>query len=225
MAISILKTSISPYLRRNLATSAGLSEKEITDSTIKTSGIGLATIGAGLAFPETVGIGIGVGLLELGITSPIFEKLGRFFPKSKDDSDTEDDQYTYFALKNPFQPCVQGPITEECIFRFCLQDHLFPALLEGMGGHSGSMPYLSIFATSCLFGRLHLANGNSKYFYMQSVEATISGMVYGWLYYRYGFASALAAHMSQNIMITLHSLHKEKKSQVDGQKDTASTKY
>lgn len=103
-----------------------------------------------------------------------------------------------------------GGVVEEVLLRFCLMTVLiwiFFKISKSKNTPSSIIVWLAIVIAAVLFGLLHLPATALIYTITPLVVAraiilnSIGGIVFGWLYWKKGFESAVIAHFSADIVL------------------------
>lgn len=108
-------------------------------------------------------------------------------------------------LKMPSIVCLGGPVVEEVCFRGCL----LPIFIRAIGQTNG------IMAVSALFGFSHLSNieddgkmsiSTHPQRIAQAVNATVTGVLLGYIYVYFGLFTAIGVHIGNNTSAyTIHT--------------------
>lgn len=91
---------------------------------------------------------------------------------------------------HPLIDIVFGPLSEEIEFRGLIQNFL--------KWTSGS-PQIAIALSASLFGTIHLVQGCKR----QAIDATMGGVMLGFLNYQFGLHAAITAHICNNLITTV----------------------
>ncbi len=166
-----------------------------------------AVLALGLAISPSIGLGIAIGIANLIIKIIIISNLDNILSRSENSNS----KYSNLLALHPYYVSFGGPILEECFFRGLLQplllsliSHLAPSLASTIFLSSGVSiaAIIAISITAIGFGLIHLLNShpNSD---IQAITCTISGLIYGLISLQYGLAATVAAHITNNMIVTI----------------------
>lgn len=114
-------------------------------------------------------------------------------------------KYTEYVKENFWEAAFVGPIREEIVFRGIVQsaleyavEKIFPHKEVNIFSRKIKLPaVISIVATSIIFGAQHYGSGMGA---LHVIHATVGGLEFGILKYKFNLAASIAAHVTSNIL-------------------------
>jgi membrane protease YdiL (CAAX protease family) len=161
-----------------------------------------------LLSPTFVLKGIGIGIVEYSFMS----LMGHAVIKICNLKNEKPSEYVKMVMRAPVWITVVLPILEEGVFRGCLQPLLTRIILFlvpsaavpaactlWLGTPMSVALTISIIATALIFGIAHLSNGGMhRHSVIQSLFATLGGIIDGVAAAKLGLVASMTAHMIIN---------------------------
>ncbi|AKD58524.1 CPBP family intramembrane glutamic endopeptidase [Spirosoma radiotolerans] len=113
----------------------------------------------------------------------------------------------------PLARFMYGGITEEIVVRFGLMTLFVWLLSKVFRSLNGSVYWIAIIGAALLFGaghlpamRLMVAQPSSMLVSYIILANTLAGIVFGWVYWRYGLVLAMIAHAMAHVVLLISEL-------------------
>jgi membrane protease YdiL (CAAX protease family) len=139
---------------------------------------------------RAVGIGLGVGLANLGVNRSM----------AAVDAAIYDEMVTRWAEFSPWSVLIREVVMEELVYRLVLMSFL-AWLVARFTANRRKIFHMTLAVSAAVFGVMHIFYGGvgaPLYAVGMAVKSSAAGVVFGWIYWRWGLGYSMVSHSATN---------------------------